>query len=199
MAIANGYCTLAELRTAMREPADVTRNVLLEKAIEGASRRIDGYCSQVFFTTTKTITFYPQSPSRLQVPALSATPTAVKTAPNSAGVYQTTWTYGTDYQLEPLDAAIESRPFRALAAIGTKSFSVVDRTSRPSVQIEAVWGWAAIPHDIREACLILAHRQFKRHDSALGVLGSSEMLITVRAVDPEVRDMLQPYRLLAFA
>ena len=199
MAITNGYCTLAELRAAMREPANAALNTLLENAIEGASRRIDGYCSQVFFSTAKVITFYPQHSTRLAVPALSTVPTTVKTAPDSAGVYQTTWVNGTDYQLEPLEAGIESRPYRSIAAIGTKSFSVVDRSSRPSVQIDAVWGWAAIPDDIREACLILAHRSFKRHDSPLGVLGSSEMLITVRAVDPDVRDMLQPYRLLAFA
>ena len=198
MAIVNGYCTLAELRAAMREPTSAT-DVLLEKAIEGASRRIDGYCSQVFYQYTGAVTFYPIKSQNLTVPALSAVPTSVKTAPDAAGVYQTTWVHNTDYILEPFDAAIELRPYRGLIAIGSKSFSIVDAASRPSVQITAVWGWGAIPTDIREACLILAHRQFKRHDSALGVLGSSEMMITVRAVDPDVRDMLQPYRLLAFA
>jgi len=54
VAITNGYCTLAEVKAALRL-TDSTDDTLLEKSIEGASRRIDGYCGRFFYQTTKTI------------------------------------------------------------------------------------------------------------------------------------------------
>ena len=54
MAITNGYCTLAEIKAALRL-TDTADDTLLENSIEGASRRIDGYCGTFFYQTLKTI------------------------------------------------------------------------------------------------------------------------------------------------
>jgi len=69
----------------------------------------------------------------------------------------------------------------------------------PGVQITGVWGYPAVPHDIREACVLLSIRGFARYNAALGVVGFADMAIQVRAVDPDVRDFLDPYRKVAIA
>jgi hypothetical protein len=39
-------------------------------------------------------------------------------------------------------------------------------------------------------------RQFARLNAALGVVGFADMAMQVRSVDPDVRDLLAPYRIL---
>jgi hypothetical protein len=67
------------------------------------------------------------------------------------------------------------------------------------LQVTAQWGWQAVPHDVREACVLLSIRGFARYNAALGIVGFNDMAIQVRAVDPDVRDMLNQYRLMAVA
>ena len=52
---------------------------------------------------------------------------------------------------------------------------------------------------MNQACILLAMRQFARLNAALGVVGFADMAITVRAVDPDVRDLLSPYRRFGIA
>ena len=195
MAITNGYCTLAEVKAAMRL-TDSVDDTLIENSIEGASRRIDGYCGRFFYQTAKTVTFYANNSYRLQTPDLASSTLTLKTDNDGTGTYLTTWTAVTDYTLEPLDNALQGRPYRAIAATGGKTFPLWTAPSAPSVQIAGTWGWPAIPDDVREACVLLTMRQFARYNAALGVLGFADMAITVRAVDPDVRDLLTPYKIL---
>lgn len=195
MAITNGYCTLAEVKAAMRL-TDSVDDTLIENSIEGASRRIDGYCGRFFFQTAKTVTFYANNSYRLQTPDLASSTLTLKTDNDGTGTYLTTWTAVTDYTLEPLDAGLQGRPYRAIGATGGKTFPLWTAPSAPSVQIAGTWGWPAVPDDVREACVLLTMRQFARYNAALGVLGFADMAITVRAVDPDVRDLLTPYKIL---
>jgi hypothetical protein len=69
----------------------------------------------------------------------------------------------------------------------------------PGVQIEGTWGYPSVPDDVREACVLLAARGFARYNAALGIVGFADMAMTIKAVDPDVRDFLNPYRKLAVA
>ena len=198
MAITNGYCTLAEVKAAMRL-TDSVDDTLIENSIEGASRRIDGYCGRFFYQTTKTVTFYARDPYRLPLPYDLYTVTTLKTENDGTGNFTVTWTANTDYIFEPLDAALQSRPYRAIAATGGKTFPIFTPPDPPTAQIVGVWGWHAVPDDVREACVLLSMRQFARYNAALGVLGFADMAITVRSVDPDVRDLLFPYRVIGVA
>lgn len=197
MAIENGYCTLAEIKAAMRL-TDSVDDTLLEKSVEGASRRIDGYCGRFFYQTTKTIEFYTRNSYRLAVPDLYSL-TTLKTDNDGNGTFEITWTLNTDYILEPLDHDLQNRPYRAISAVGGKTFPLFLPPDPPTTQIVGVWGWPSVPHDVREACVLLGMRQFARYNAALGVVGFADMAITVRAVDPDVRDLLQPYRVIGVA
>jgi len=200
MAITNGYCTLAEIKAALRV-TDTVDDVLLENSIEGASRRIDGYCSRFFFQTASTaVNLFARHQFRLLTQDISSvTGLTVKTDTSGDGTYATTLTLNTDFIVEPTNAALEGRPFRTLTMVGSKSFPISYLPTLPTVQVTAVWGWPAVPDDVREACILLAMRQFARYNSALGVLAFGEMAITVRAVDPDVRDLLSPYRIVGVA
>jgi hypothetical protein len=86
-----------------------------------------------------------------------------------------------------------------VTAIGGKTFPLFSVPALPSAQIVGVWGWSAIPNDVREACVLLAMRGFARYNAALGVVGFADMAIQVRAIDPDVRDFLNPYRKFGIA
>lgn len=199
MAITNGYATLAEVKAALRI-TDSVDNTLIENAIEGASRRIDGYCGRWFYQSPSTaISVYPINEFNIAVDDIATTTVTVKTDNDGDGIFETTLVQGTDYQLEPLDAILRGKPFRRIVAIGGKSFPIVFAPNRALVQVTAFWGFSYIPDDVREACVLLSMRGFARLNAALGVVGFADMAFQVRAVDPDVRDLLAPYRIIGVA
>lgn len=195
MAVTNGYCTLAELKSALRI-TDSTDDTLLENAIESASRRIDGYCGRFFYQTASTaIPMYPYDSYLLIFPNDVATTTiTIKIDSAGDGTYATTLTQGTDYVLQPRNVPIYARPYESARMVGGATFPLWVTPSFETVQVTTVWGWGSVPDDINQACILLSMRQFARLNAALGVVGFADMAITVRAVDPDVRDLLSPYR-----
>ena len=194
MAIVNGYCTLEEVKSALR----LTDNVddgLLEKAIESASRRIDGYCGRFFYKTASTsINIYPINEYLLRMPQdLSNDTITIKIDSTGDGTYATTLTQGVDYILEPTNAVVRGYPYVHARMVGGQTFPLYVTPSFPTVQVTAEWGWNAIPSDVSQACVLLSMRQFARLNSALGVVGFADMAVQVRAVDPDVRDLLNQY------
>jgi hypothetical protein len=194
MAIVNGYCTLQDVKSALR----LTDNVddgLLEKAIESASRRIDGYCGRFFYKTASTaINIYPINEYLLRMPedlANSTVTIKIDTAAN--GTYATTLTQGVDYILEPTDASLRGYPYVHARMVGGATFPLFTIPSFPTCQVTGFWGWNAVPADVSQACVLLAMRQFARLNAALGVVGFADMALQVRAVDPDVRDLLNQY------
>jgi hypothetical protein len=192
MAITNGYCTLAEVKSALRI-SDSTDDTLLEKAIEGASRRIDGHTGRFFYQQSATISMYTRDIYTVQLQNDLVSVTTLKTDDNGDGTFETTWTANTDYQLQPLNTVLQSRPYNRVVAVGGKTFPIMIQPDLPGVQINGVWGWSAVPNDVREACVLLSMRGFARYNAALGVVGFADMAVQVRSVDPDVRDMLSPY------
>jgi hypothetical protein len=199
VAIVNGYCTLAEVKAALRIASNDTQDdTLLEKAIEGASRRIDGYCNRFFYVKNVTASFVARYERELLLPDLSSSTITVSTDNDGDGVFENVWS-ASDYVLSPSDNTVTGVPFRKIVAVKDKLFPVLYDPVRASVQIQGAYGWSAVPHDVREACVLLSMRGFARYNSALGVVGFADMAIQVRSVDPDVRDLLSPYRLMGVA
>lgn len=194
MTIVNGYCTLQDVKSALR----LTDNVddgLLEKAVESASRRIDGYCGRFFYKTASTaINLYPINEYLLRMPEDLANATVtIKIDTNANGTYATTLTQGVDYILEPTDASLRGYPYVHARMVGGATFPLFTVPSFPTCQVTGFWGWNAVPADVSQACVLLAMRQFARLNAALGVVGFADMALQVRAVDPDVRDLLNQY------
>lgn len=199
MAISNGYATLAQVKSALRI-TDSTDDTLLEQAIESASRRIDSYCGRWFYKTTATaILVYPFDNYNLPTQDIANTTVTLKVSTSGNGVYDQTWTQGTDYQLEPLNASLNSKPYRRIVCIGGKTFPIQTTPNIAYIQLTASWGWDAVPIDVTQACVLLSIRQFARLNAALGIVGFNDMAIQVKAVDPDVRDLLNSHRLMAVA
>lgn len=200
MAITNGYCTLTEVKAALR----ITDNIddtLLENAVEAASRRIDGECSRRFYIdgTTSARTYAANRSTFVFVDDIATTTgLVVKVDDTLSGTYSTTLTVGTDYQNEPTNAAAQNEPITLLRALNV-GFPV-DGNGRALIQVTAKWGWPAIPDAIREATVLLAARQFKRLDSPLGVAGFGDLgAIVVRRIDPDVAAMVAPFKTFVVA
>ena len=198
MAIVNGYATLAQVKAALRL-TDSVDDTLIENAIESASRRIDGYTSRWFYKTEQTpVQVYPATLYECgTLNDMATTSVTVKIDSVGDGSYATTWTQGQQYQLEPLNAGLSGKPYRRIVAINGFNFPVA--VDKPLVQITAQWGWNAVPSDVTQAAILLSMRQFARLNAALGVVGFADMAMQVRAVDPDVRDLLNPYVLKVVA
>lgn len=198
MAITDGYTTLDEVKAILR----ITDNVddaLLETCVEAASRQIDTHCERVFTPTTATRVFTPSDSYLVSIDDLS-TLTSLKTSSAADGTFDITWT-ATDYQLEPLNGLTGSiySPYTRIRAIGDYLFPVVNEEA--TVQIEGVFGYGtSIPVDVKQACNLLAVRQFKRYDSPLGVAGFGDIgIVRVSRVDPDIEALLGPYRKMRMA
>jgi len=196
MAITNGYCSLADLKAALRVQ-DSIDDSLLELAIESASREIDGYCERVFYSTTGTRVYAPTNVFTVTTDDIISV-TTLKSS--SDGVtYDITWTTS-DYQLEPLNGVAGglSTPYTRIRATGNylmPSFSVGTFYELEAlIQVVGVFGWSAVPAAIRQATVILAMRLFKRLDAPLGMISNDMGSMRVGRFDPDVEALVAPFR-----
>ena len=206
MAIVNGYCTLADVKAALRV-ADTIDDVLLELSIEASSREIDSICERVFFNTGATAvarTYIPQDIFLLETDDIISV-TSIKSDSTGEGGFDTTWN-DADYQLEPLNSLAGgiATPFTRIRAIGSKLWPIYEprdiNAGQASVQITARFGFDSVPIAIRQATILMALRQFKRYDSPLGAAGFGDLgVVTVRRYDPDVEALISPYKKLRMA
>jgi len=194
--ITNGYCSLADLKAALRVQ-DSIDDSLLELAIESASREIDGYCERVFYSTSATRVYAPTNIYTVTTDDIISV-TTLKSS--SDGVtYDITWATS-DYQLEPLNGVAGglSTPYTRIRATGNylmPSFSVGTFYELEAlIQVVGVFGWSAIPAAIRQATVILAMRLFKRLDAPLGMISNDMGSMRVGRFDPDVEALVAPFR-----
>lgn len=198
MAIVNGYCTLAEIKSAARIPqSDTQDDSLLELAVESASRSIDAHCARHFYQTgTATRYYVPASRLVCDIDDVAGTAITVSLSTSADGVYDVTLDNSTELQTEPLNRRSVGLAFPTtrLRAIGDQTFTTtVD--GEATVRVTAVFGFGtATPTEVRQACIVLASRFYKRFDSPLGVAGFGELgAMRVSRVDPDVQSILQPF------
>lgn len=198
MAVTNGYATLTETKTHLGI-TDSTDDTPLEDAIETASRQIDKHTGRRFWKDSSGVarTFSASWSDCLYIPDLVSV-TSVKTDDNDDRTYETTWA-STDYDLEPTDGimdGITGWPYtRIRARTDSVSLSRTFPTTRLGVEITGVWGWNAVPDDIKTACLLLTARLFRRKDAPFGQSGSPDIgVVTLPSQDPDVKRLLAPYR-----
>lgn len=205
MAITNGYCSLADIKAALRIPTgDTIDDALLELAVESASRDIDGACERVFYKTTGATRIYVPRDSFLVETDDIVSVTTLKTS--SGGVtFDITWGAG-DYQLEPLNGQSGGlvTPFDQIRAIGSYLFPVWEPSNvnaqEATVQVTGTFGWNAVPTAIKQATILLAMRIYKRLDSPLGVAGFSDLgAVRVSNIDPDINRLIMPFKKVRMA
>ena len=197
MSITNGYCSLSDVKAALRI-TDAVDDSLIEICIEAASREIDGYCNRVFYSVTDTREYQNEDSFVCNTDDLISV-TTLKTSLDGK-TYDLTWTTG-DYQLEPLNGVSGGlvQPFTRIRAIGDYLFPIwavkSTFTNFASVQVQGVFGWSAFPVAIKQAAILLSMRHMKRYDSPLGVAGFGDLgAIRVGRTDPDIEALLAPFR-----
>jgi hypothetical protein len=197
MAVVNGYCTVAELRTWMSDTTNILSETILENAISATSRMIDAFCSRRFWKDlSPTTRKYLVSESDIAwVDDISTTSgLVVQTDDLSDGTFSTTW-LSTDYDLSPFNTALDVNTAHAFTRIHgvERLFPVNDY--RRTLQVTATFGWSAIPDQIKQACLMKSNVLALRRDSPYGVAGFSEfgVIRLGRTEDPEITRMLAPF------
>lgn len=203
MAITNGYATLTDVKAAFRI-TDSVDDSLLELSIESASREIDGWCERVFYNAgTATRVYIPTDSFYVEIDDLVSL-THLKTS-STGETFDNTWTSG-DYQLEPLNGVsggIINHPATRIRAIGNKIFPLWDprniNSHEATVEVRGVFGWSAVPTAVKQACIILSMRQFKRYDTPLGITFDELGAMRVGRVDPDIQNLLSPFKKVRMA
>lgn len=193
------YATLAELK-AFVGIGDTVDDVALQLALDSASAQIDGYTDRLFTADVSPVArqYTAEQSDLLYVDPISTTTgLAVATDENGDGTFETAWTLGTDYRLEPINASVTSEPWTRIVALGTRWFPRLQY--RPGVQVTARFGWpgGVAPSPVKLANLIQASRLFKRKDAPFGVAGSAEFGSEMRLLnelDRDAQNLLRPYR-----
>jgi hypothetical protein len=200
MTITNGYATIEQLQAHIDASGDAVftgaDHLNMELAIEAASRWIDEYTGSRFYATSETRYYTADWYDLLYVDDLISI-TTLKTDDDWDGVYETTWAT-TDYILEPRNAALRSFPYRQIRINVNGNYSFPRNVSE-GVQIVGSFGYssAAAPAPIRQACLMLAHRLWRRKDAIFGVAGTPGLgVTTVQAQirqDTDILTLLEAY------
>lgn len=198
MAITNGYCTLQEVKDALRITDNVD-NTMLELHIETASRQIDDICERQFYTTSGATRYFVARDSFVCEIDDLVSLTSLKTSSAADKNYDVTWA-AKDYQLEPLNSLTGGipTPWTQIRAVDDYWFPIAN--GEATVEVTGTFGWSAVPKPIKLATILLSMRLYKRMDSPLGVAGIGELgAIRVSRLDPDIDAMIAPFKKLRMA
>jgi len=167
---------------------------VLQDMIKAASAVIDKFCRRTFVVTDtdETRSFDAWGKARLRIDDLRSI-TSLKVDTYGDGSFGTELTSG-DYLLQPANKTpklwIELRPTNTKIAKFPKF--------KQCVEITGLWGYGdSIPDPIKQACIMLVGRWFKRKDTAFASeLSNPELgqMVVYRQLDPDVKLQLVGYR-----
>lgn len=195
------YATLAQLRSDLRIPAgDTADDTELTFAITAASRAIDHATNRQFGSVTPVEARHyegrwDRSWARWVIDVddiHSSTGLLVAVDDNDDQVFDQSIT---DYRLAPINAPDTGRPWTQI--IVNSDSAIAPTAARASVQVTALFGWAAVPETIKAATIRQAARFYYRREAPFGVAGSPSVGSEIRLlsqVDPDVAVMVRPYR-----
>jgi hypothetical protein len=200
VAIVNGYCTLAELKTALAI-TDAVDDVSLNAAINTTSRMIDDYTNRFFYkdgTVQAPVERYYTAIDFFQLYVDDFTSISeIATDDNFNQTWSTVFA-ADDAMFEPVNNPRRGWPYSRLLAIGSYIFPA---NLPQAVRVTGVWGWPSVPSEINAACIIQASRIFNRRQSPFGIAGSPD-IGTVRLLsrlDADVELLLRPFRKVTVA
>lgn len=197
MALTNAYCTVDELREQFDDDGQLMAEAIAERAINATSRAVEKHCMGRRFWQDPSVvvrTFTPEFPTWLTVADISTT-TGLIVRSGITGALDTTLTIGTDFRLEPRNAAADGPAYSwyRIVLVGNRRFST---SADAEVEVTARWGWSEVPDEVTQATILRAAQIFKRKESVSGVAGFGEfgaVRISPR-LDPDVVDLLRPFR-----
>lgn len=196
MGLDAAYATVTDLKGYADNFTDTTDDAELGDILLQASRAVDQYCGRQFNKATSATArvYYPASYCHVEPDEFwTTTGLIVATSQGDDGTYGTTLDT-TQYQLLPLNGVVDGESGWPYSRIQAQNTWFPVNTVRPSVQVTAQWGWAAVPTGIKIATIYLALETYKLKGAPFGVAGFGDFgPIRVRE-NPRVMAMLNPYR-----
>jgi hypothetical protein len=191
------YCTVEELKSRLGI-TDTADDFELTTAVQAACRSIDEACGRYFWRGTDTRTYVPSSIYRQDLDDLVSV-TTLKADRDGDGIYEETWTQGTDYQLEVAPGAYntaakgEQWPYTGFTIIGPRYIPLVWPWSHQDrLQVTGVFGWPAVPATVKQASLIAAADLFRRKDAPFGIAGFGEFAVRIQG-NPVIMQLIKRY------
>ncbi len=194
--MANQYATDTEFKL-LHGVQTTEQDSLINLCLQAASRFAEQYCGRQFILDSANVTriLWPQDPTFVDVRDL-VTVTSLKVDTTGDRTYATTL-LTTDYDLLPtLSGGLVAGRYDTIRIRPTssRSFSV----GKP-VQWIGKAGYvegSTTPPDVKRAVLLQANRLWRRKDSPYGIEQNSnlETFQTIRDMDPDVKNLLAPYR-----
>jgi len=197
LAVTNAYCTLADVKAALRI-TDTIDDALLENSINSASRMIDQYCNRYFYSTSANeVRYYQANDGFVCWIDDAQSISEIKTSSTDPLIFDTTWT-SDDYQVMPANRWANGAYYPITGITATDNYLFPVWAEMALVKVTGQFGWASVPEPIKFACIIQASRLFKRLESPLGVAGVSDIgIMRVGAnIDGDVAQLINPFRLL---
>lgn len=193
------YCTVEELKSRLGI-ADTSDDFEVTLAVQAACRSIDEICGRYFWRGTDTRTYVPYSLYELRVDDLVSVST-FKVDFDGDGVYEQTWTQGTDFDLTVspghynTTALGETWPYTGVVTINTSKYFpfVWPLSHRNRVQVVGVFGWPSVPLAVKQAALIAAADIFRLKDAPFGVIGSPDLGVVRIGQNSRVTSLLKRY------
>jgi len=188
------YIVLADYKVNHGIP-DTSEDVTLTRLITRASRAVDRFCFRepggfAGQSLTKYLDVAPTPNGRTRIslevqPLLSVT--TFKTDDAGDGVFEVTWTEGTDFLLYPLND-LPKREIQVNLRTGRYSLPIGQRR----VQIVGAWGEAAsVPEPIAEAVELQVSRWRWRLRAPEGVAGNGDVgFVELKDLDPDVKAII---------
>jgi hypothetical protein len=198
MTITNGYCTLAEYKSWNSiTTTNATDDTVIEDIIESVSRQIDGICGRHFFVTTAIARYFKADhggQDMLFIDDLSSiTSLAIVSDDDGDGTYENTWT-SSDYNVMPYQPQ-NSGPYTMIETSPQGDF--VFSAQKKGNKITGLWGWAAVPDDVKVACLIMVDAEYHARDgqslSTTTSITPAGIVLTPAGVPKTAMDKLRPY------
>jgi hypothetical protein len=202
--VTNGYLELREAEAyVQRQFADGSG--ILEDIITAVSRSIDRHCGRHFYqhgTTGSPVARYfeVEKLDELNLGTYNdlVSLSTLKTDDNGDGVFETTYS-ASQYVLCPVGAATfapVAEPFTEIELLNGSTFPASVPSGREYlIEVTGVWGWPAVPIEVKHAARILCAEYAKLQDAPLGMTGDPQFGMS--RIPPQkqrhVRELLGPY------
>lgn len=202
------YCAKEELKSRLSIPqTDTADDYEIQLAINTVTDWINSYTGRHFYRITEARTYRPDNVWNLKIDDI-VTCTTLQLDYDGDGVYETTWTEGTNFQLMRYDYDYNlhnwgvERPRNYLQVLQGVNGNpaggqwlpwLVPFTNQNRVKITGVWGWPQIPSAVTTAALMLAADLFKAKDAPWGVAGINDFGLVKVQNSPQVVELLRAY------
>lgn len=203
MALGDPFVSIPELRNHAEIP-DNTSDPELEVVRKAVTRLIVRHCGRDFNDAGEATerVYYPVDHDAVLVDDFSTVDGLIVKSDTTGDATYATTISSDDYSVEPLNGIVDGLtgfPYRWIMVHGDSL--LMPTAGPPSVQVTARWGWAAVPADVKQACLLECARVFRRKFTPDGLLAESSPGVAGYAVriptklDSTSRMLLEPYRI----